>query len=402
MPRRIIFVNRVYWPATEATGQLLSDLAQALADSGFTVEVVTASAGSATQQTPDGNEVSVKRVGGRQGLTIGFKAKLGSHLGFLRASRKYLKSMIKGGDLVVSMTDPPLLGLMLTKLINERSAQHWHWSQDVYPEVAIAILPNPFLRAMLSLLRPFRNRAWRKADGIVAIGPDMAKLIEAEIGSQPPIKTIPNWAPYFKFGNPDRNLRTEYGYSGSDCLVVYSGNLGRAHILDPIIDLATQFTGHPNLQILVVGNGAQKQRLQQQVSSQGLENVTFRPPVEREDLQSLLSAADIHLVTMRPECQGTVLPSKFYGIIGANRPLIFIGPKQNEFAQEISKNKLGVACDPHDLTPVIQFLEQSLSNPNILKNTRDDVERFARTLKGLNGAIEAWSDIAGSNNIKTT
>ena len=95
----------------------------------------------------------------------------------------------------MTMTDPPLLGVFLSKIMQGKRAQHWHWSQDVYPEVAIAVVGNPVIRTGLSVLKPWRDRAWRRASGIVSIGDDMANLIGQRIGSATKTKIVPNWAP---------------------------------------------------------------------------------------------------------------------------------------------------------------------------------------------------------------
>ena len=60
-PSRVIFVNRVYWPSTAATAQLLTDLAEALAARGREVHVIAAGTG------PDQrNSVAIHRTGGTE------------------------------------------------------------------------------------------------------------------------------------------------------------------------------------------------------------------------------------------------------------------------------------------------------------------------------------------------
>ncbi|MDA8528928.1 glycosyltransferase family 4 protein [Opitutaceae bacterium] len=402
MTRRVIFVNRVYWPSTEATAQLLDDLAKGLAENEIDVEIVTASAGENIRQSSSGKSIRIIRTGKHHGLTIGLWTKLKAHLRFLRAARHHLRENLREDDLVVTMTDPPLLGTVLSRVIRQRQARHWHWSQDVYPEVAIAILPNPVIRTGLSLLKPWRNRVWKNADGIVAIGHDMTHLIRNEVGSGTQIRIFPNWPPATTNSIEANGIRQSLGCEDTDFVIMYSGNLGRAHILTPVLDLAARLQHLPRLKFLIVGDGAQKTDLQEKVKSRSLDNVTFHPPVPLRDLNSLLHSASVHLVTMRPECSGTVLPSKFYGIIEARKPVLFIGPTDGEIARSINQHDIGAVCSPTNVDSGMEFLESASKDTGNLNQILARVDSFARNQTGLKGAIAEWTKIIQQIEVPST
>lgn len=402
MTRRVLFVNRVYWPSTEATAQLLDDLAKGLVENEIDVEIITASAGENIRQSSSGKSIRIIRTGINNQLTIGLWTKFKAHLRFLRAARHHLKANLHEGDLVVTMTDPPFLGTVLSGVIRQREARHWHWSQDVYPEVAIAILPNPLIRFALSVFKPWRNRTWKHADGIVAIGHDMTNLIRNEVGSGTQIRISPNWPPAATDSIESTRMRKTLGCGEADFIIMYSGNLGRAHILTPILDLAARLKHLPRLKFLIIGNGAQKTSLEESVKSRSLENVTFHPPVPLRDLNSLLDSADVHLVTMRPECSGTVLPSKFYGIIEARKPVIFIGPTDGEIAQSITQYDIGAVCSPTNVDPGVEFLQSASKDTASLNQIQARVDSFARNQSGLKGAIAEWTNIIHQNEVPST
>ena len=83
---------------------------------------------------------------------------------------------------------------------------------------------------------------------------------------------------------------------------------------------------------LFIGAGHQLDTLKGEAGRRGLTNVQFRPYQPRERLAQSLGACDAHLVTLRPELEGLVLPSKFYGIIAAGRPVLFVGAADGEIA----------------------------------------------------------------------
>ena len=77
-------------------------------------------------------------------------------------------------------------------------------------------------------------------------------------------------------------------------------------------------------------------------------SVTFQPYQPREQLSESLSAADVHLVTLRPELEGLIVPSKVYGIAAAGRPVIFIGDKDGEVARLLATFACGVTIAQGD------------------------------------------------------
>ena len=49
-------------------------------------------------------------------------------------------------------------------------------------------------------------------------------------------------------------------------------------------------------------------------------------PISRANgFAEILSAADVHLVSLKPTLEGPIVPSKIYGIAAVGRPTIFIG-----------------------------------------------------------------------------
>ena len=58
-----------------------------------------------------------------------------------------------------------------------------------------------------------------------------------------------------------------------------------------------------------------------------LTNVRFLDYVPRSHLHMSLSMADVHLISMRPEMTGIVVPGKLYGVMAAGRPAVFVGPR---------------------------------------------------------------------------
>ena len=295
------------------------------------------------------------------------------------------------------MTDPPMLGPNIGPIVRRNGGKIWHWSQDVYPEVALAIKPFGPLTNLMQLLIPSRNREWAQSSGIVAIGSDMAGCIARAGIPRTHISITPNWSPINLVPQIRIDQRQQWDIKPDKFLLIYSGNLGRAHSLNPLIDLVRLLQPNEKVETLIVGNGPQRATLIKSVSSQNLRRCHFKQPVPISELESSLSAADIHIITMRPDCVGTIWPSKFFGVISVSRPMIFIGPATAEIAQLITRNQLGIAVEPTNLGTAKQFVEKLSSQPQTYEAFCLRVAQFAKKQPGRTGAVQFWNGIVASS-----
>jgi glycosyltransferase involved in cell wall biosynthesis len=133
----------------------------------------------------------------------------------------------------------------------------------------------------------------------------------------------------------------------------YSGNLGRVHELDAIIeamaDLAdTGLNVDRPITFLFIGGGALYPKLHREITRRGWTNVQFQPHQPSERLAESLSVPDVHLISLRPEFEGLVVPSKLYGILAAGRPALFIGDKDGEVAWLLRQADCGITVHPSE------------------------------------------------------
>jgi colanic acid biosynthesis glycosyl transferase WcaI len=392
----LFFLNRFYWPDEPATAQLLGDLAEALAARGWPVSVIASHPGDA--QTPAveiRNGVKVyRRRGPRWGRTA-VGGKLVDYLCYLLGAGWQTLLSLRRGDVVVAMTDPPLLGVVLWPIVALRRARLVHWAQDIYPEVAMALAPRPAVRGMLGWLRGPRNFTWRHSAGCVTLGREMSGLIMRNGIAPDRVAVVPNWAPR-GLGPPPpqavQHQRSEWHLAGKFA-VVYSGNLGRVHDLEPVLEVAAALRDAPDIVFLFVGTGPRHGALAAQAQARGLSNVFFFPPQPRAQLGATLAAGDLHLVTLRPGCQTVVFPSKLYGIAAVARPLVFIGPRECELAALVRDHTLGFAFARDDTAAIAACLRRLSTAPDECRALGAAAGEFHRREGGLARAVTVWERI---------
>jgi glycosyltransferase involved in cell wall biosynthesis len=275
---------------------------------------------------------------------------------------------------VIALTDPPLLGLGAWVVAGIRRARLIHWVQDIYPELAIELAGQSWLRAT----RPLRNLAWRRASGCVTLGIQMAEQLAA--AGVPPSQRaiIPNWAPLGLEPQPRvSSASNRWGLPKETFIVAYSGNLGRVHDLEPVLAVAEALRDDTSVAFVFVGHGAQRTELEAAVAHRRLSHVSFHAPQPRAALAQSLAAADVHLVTLRPGCERLVFPSKLYGITAVGRPVVFIGPVTSEVARVVRDAGLGVTADRDDVVAVVRGIRRLKENADAWKECADNAVRFA-------------------------
>jgi glycosyltransferase involved in cell wall biosynthesis len=396
---KIVFFNRFFFPDTSATSQIVSDLAFHLAGAGHHVHAVTSrvSGGLARHETIRG--VVIHRIAGSAAGTPSLFRRGLAYVAFYRGARRAATQLIREGDIVVVKTDPPLLSCAIGPLAKERGAKVVVWLQDVFPEVAHVYGVPAMGGPSGAFLRLIRDQSLAIADHVVVIGDRMADFItRSRRIERERVSVIHNWAdggaiaPIHADENP---LRARWDLDGK-FVVGYSGNLGRVHEFDTMLEAASRLRSEPQIQFLVIGRGPRFSEVKVRVEREGLTNVRFKPHQARSALAESLGVADVHVSVLRPEFEGLVHPSKLYGIMAAGRPTLFVGDVNGETASIISRTKSGVAVPTGDVDGLVGAILELRKDPSArLRMGRQARLAFDESF-AMTTAMRKWESLMGS------
>nr|WP_299911650.1 glycosyltransferase family 4 protein [Sphingomonas bacterium] len=354
--RRIVFVNRFYAPDHSATAQILTDLAEHLAGRGWDVEIVTSrliyGAARATLPARDSiNGVAVTRVPTIGAAIPGLPGRLLAYMTFYFGAGWALLRRLRRGTIVVAKTDPPLIGLVALVAARLRGAKLVNWVQDLYPEIAaemgMRVLRGP-IGATLSALR---DLSLRRAALTVAIGRRMADRIARHGVSERRIAIIANWSDDEAIAPSAANspaLREEWGLPDDAFVLEYSGNLGRAHEADTLLAAAALLAERRDIWFLFVGGGHAQAELRRKAAEDRRDRFVFQPYQPRARLSESLAVGDAHWLSLRPEFEGLIVPSKVFGIAAAARPIVAVCDPNGEVPSMIAELEAGIAVTPGD------------------------------------------------------
>jgi colanic acid biosynthesis glycosyl transferase WcaI len=342
-PRLLVF-NQYYRPGVEATGQLLADLCGELACD-FDVTIVTATGRNAPagRELRDGVEILRVRSTAFERRRLSLRS--------LNYATYLLSSMVAGlrckrPDVVLSMTDPPVIGDMALIVAKRFRAPVVVVVQDVFPETAVQLgrLEN---RSVVFLLRALVRGYLQRADRIVAIGETMRTRLVAKGGRADRITVIPNWVDTSAISPAvrDNAWAREHGLDRG-FVVMHSGNVGHAQDLETLIRAATLLGDLGDLRVAIIGGGARHGEVVKLAASLDAAQVTFLPYQPRESLSQSLSSADVHVVGLARGLAGYVVPSRLYGILAVARPVIVAADAESETAQLVESVGCGLVVPP--------------------------------------------------------
>jgi len=354
--RRVVFVNRFYAPDHSATAQILTDLAEYLAGQGWQVEIVTSrliygTAGASLPPRETINGVTVTRVATVNAMGLGIVGRLLAYLTFYVSAGWTLLRCLRAGAIVVAKTDPPLIALIALVACKLRGARLVNWVQDLYPEVAIEMGMSALRGPVGAVLGALRDIALRRSALTVAIGRRMADRIARRGVDADRIVTIANWSDDEAITPSASNspaLRADWGLPADAFVLEYSGNLGRAHEADTLLAAAGLLAHRSDIWFLFVGGGHAQTELRRNAVATGRERFVFQPYQPRARLSESLAVGDAHWLSLRPEFEGLIVPSKVFGIAAAARPIVAICDPQGEVPSMIAEPGAGVAVAPGD------------------------------------------------------
>lgn len=366
----LCIITQFYPPDYAATGQLIEELANQLGEMGFAVNIFTGQPGYAfDQESAPAREnlgaVSVQRSRSTRIWAKRLRGKAISGILFcLRAGLHLLKIFLTrgqktaGSNVLIVTTAPPFLPILgyLANLCF--SLPYICVLYDIYPDIAVEL---KVVSAQSWLVRGWNliNRAiWKRALKVVVLSDSMKNRVAAkcpEIADK--IAVIPTWAdPNLIVPIPKpQNWFAQKFNMVDKFTVLYSGNMGRCHDLETILEAATSLRSEP-IQFVFIGNGANRPAFIEKVKDLGLENCLFLPYQDKKNLPYSLTACDLSLISIKSGMEGLVVPSKFYSALATGLPVALISGRNTDLYQLVKKAKCGGAFSNGNSSGLANFI----------------------------------------------
>lgn len=366
-PPGVVISTITFYPEISGTSQVLTDLAVSLAREGFRVKVYTSQPHyyEKHEKLPGRetyNGVEIFRIPStrfnknfRTGRVLNWASfAFSAFWALLREKSRYPILLVSSPPVL------PFVGWLIRCLKRRRFVFLVH---DVYPDIGVKL---GFFREngpTAKLWKILNQKTYDSASRVIALSEDMAELIKAQIPEERrngKIEVIHHWADEELFRSIPReeNFFLKQNALPFDFLVQYSGNIGFNHDLESLVEAARALRDL-SIGFLFIGEGGKKEKLQEMVKQYSLSNVRFFPFQPREMLPYSLSASDLSVVTLEKGLEGMAVPSKFYPILAAGRPVLAIMRENCDLAKFIRNYDCGIVIPQGEPKRLIGFLREA-------------------------------------------
>jgi glycosyltransferase involved in cell wall biosynthesis len=351
---RILLIHQAFAALGEPGGTRHHEFCRWLAGQGHAVTVVTGRVSYLTGQPvslPEVPEEETDDVGVRIVRCWSYRS---YHRSFVHRVLSFLSFMLT--SLVVSLrqgpldvvwgTSPPLMqGGTAWAVARLRRAAFVFEVRDLWPEFAIAVgvLRNRMLIRLSLWLEGF---LYRRADALVVNSPGFVEHVQRRGARQ--AQLIPNGVDVemFRPGEQGRGFRQAHSLAES-FVVLYAGAHGLSNDLGIVLDAAARLRGHPEIAIVLLGDGKEKPELMARAAAEGLGNVHFVAPLPKREMAEALAAADACLAILKPlAAYRTTYPNKVFDYMAAGKPTILA--IDGVIRQVVEEADAGVFVPPGD------------------------------------------------------
>lgn len=369
---KILLVTDSYPPEIRSASHLMEDLALFLVGNGHDVTVVTSwpkynlSAKARDQKFETlsvESGVTVLRVNTLPHHNVNYLIRgLSQLLMPMQFIYKIFINKIRVDALIVY--SPPLtLGLVggFYRILGKKFILN---IQDIFPQNAIdlGILRNRFLIKIFKVIEKF---VYSKANMITVHSQgNLTQVLRDYPEFRSKATVIHNWIDLSQFKNQASDktecILEEWGVR-AECVAIFAGVLGPSQNIDLLLEIAMEMKDEKGLKFLLVGDGAEKSRLQNIAIEKNITNVQFIPFISRGEYIRLLSECDIGLVSLSPLNKTPVVPGKILDYMAAGKPVAAFLHAESDGHQLIRNAKCGISARSNSLQECIQGFRELYS-----------------------------------------
>lgn len=248
-------------------------------------------------------------------------------------------------DLIYLASTPPIQGVLGGLLKKIKKVPFVYNLQDIFPDSLAGTGLAKKGDLLWKIGRVIENFTYRNADKIIVISEDFKRNIMAKGVPEEKIVVVYNWVDEEAVKHVPREenkLFDAYGLDRKKFYITYSGNIGLTQNMDMLLEVAKELeTEEPDIQFVLIGEGAYKKRVQEIIAEKNIGNVALLPFQPYEDISHVFSLGDAGLVISKPGVGENSVPSKTWSILSASRPVL-ANFDENELKSIVAENQCGI------------------------------------------------------------
>jgi glycosyltransferase involved in cell wall biosynthesis len=326
-------LTHYFYPEVNAPAARTLEHCRAWVDAGHDVTVVTCVPNHPKGKVFQGYKNAMYQSEVKDGIRVyRLLTWLAPNSGFFKRILNFLTYMVMSifaapflprADVVVS-TSPQFFAGLAGYFVSRIKGARWVLEiRDLWPESAIAVgaIKN---KKLIKATEGLESFMYQKADAVVSVTDSFVSHIAERGVPESRIHVIKNGVD-LAFYDPNTQCEPNAVDSRLEgkCVAAYVGTHGMAHALHVILEAAEILKDRKDIVFLMVGDGAQKEKLEHMREEKALENVIMLDQQPKEAMPAIWAATDISLVLLKKDdLFKTVLPSKIVESMAMKRPII--------------------------------------------------------------------------------
>ncbi|MEN7551144.1 glycosyltransferase family 4 protein [Rapidithrix thailandica] len=233
---------------------------------------------------------------------------------------------------------------------------------DVYPDTLLAYKIFKTDSFLIQMWKKANKRIFAQAHKVYTLSKGMKDLLKQYITSNQ-IEIVPIWTDnsFLKPLEKKENLFIKKYNLHDKFLVMYSGNLGRTHPVEVLLDVA-KIVSSKKVFFVIIGEGEKKVLLEKKKVENNLSNCLILPFQTTEFFPYSLSAADLGVVTLGEEASKLSVPSKTFNLMSVGAPILAIAGQDSELHNLIDQYNIGQTFQPNEVKAIGKFIDQLASD----------------------------------------
>jgi glycosyltransferase involved in cell wall biosynthesis len=387
---KLSILTQYFPPEMGAPQARLSELGERLIDAGWEVEALTALPNYPTGKVFDRYDRSrpcVEQIGRIRTVRVplytaktGFIKRLRSYFSFVASARRFGPRLCQRPDLLFVESPPLFIGYAARSLAKRWKCPYVFNVSDLWPESAIRMgIVKPGLATRLA--ERLELKLYHHAAAVTGQSSEIIASVERR---SPGTRTavITNGVDPDRFGKSfaDPAARQLLGAEPGP-IFIFAGLLGHAQGLDQILDIALSLPADNSARFVLVGEGPERQKLEDRIAREKIARVRIVPAQPRERIPALLAAADVALITLGMSIPGAV-PSKIYEAMATALPILLVA--DGEPARRVEEAQCGLSVPPNDLAAAREAVIRLAADADLRQRLGTAGRRAAETVYNRN------------------
>ena len=386
--QKILFLSHYFPPEGNAPASRVHEMCKRWVRDGHEVTVITCAPNCPTGIVYKGYRNKLYSVDHVDGIrVVRVWTFIAANKGKIRRSLNFLSFMItatlaamiqRRPDVLVATSPQFFCGWAGTIVSKIRRLPFLLEIRDIWPE-SIAAVGAVKKRGLIRILETMEQLMYRSATHIVTVGDGYRTQLARRGVDKDRISVVTNGVDREIFdvqnvASDAESVRERHHLAGR-FVVSYIGTIGMASALSVVIRAAKilKDKGRWDINFMLVGDGATKDKLQHEAKLEGVDNIIFTGRLDKLLMPAYLSASDACLVHLKKqELFKSVLPSKMFEAAAMGKPILL--GVQGCAADYLRDADAGIAFEPENEHQLVEAIEQLAAN-------RDQAHRFGQSAR---------------------